>query len=153
MIEAIELRFASELGAPVEVVWERVASLEGINDEFRPWLRMTAPKGAVLAPEAVPLGERWFRSWLLAFGVVPIDYDDLTLVSVTPPHGFHEDSTMISARRWVHKRTLEETGAGGTRLTDELEFEPRFAFLAPVLKFVVPRVFRYRHKRLRVHFS
>jgi ligand-binding SRPBCC domain-containing protein len=148
----IELRFETTLPAPVDAVWDRVASMEGINDELGPWMRMTAPRGTELTPEAVPLGERWFRSWILAFGVIPIDYDDLCLVSVDPPHGFHERSSMLSARVWVHKRTLTAEG-DGTRLVDELGFEPRLPLFGPVLRALIPRVFRHRHKRLRRYFS
>jgi ligand-binding SRPBCC domain-containing protein len=148
----IELRFESTLPAPIADVWDRIASMEGINDELRPWMRMTAPRGAELTAEAVPLGERWFRSWILAFGVIPIDYDDLCLLSVDPPHGFHERSSMLSARVWVHKRSLVADG-DGTRLVDELGFEPRRFFFAPILRALIPRVFRHRHKRLRRYFS
>ncbi len=148
----IELRFEISLPAPVPAVWERVASMEGINDEFRPWLRMTAPRGTELTVESVPLGERWFRSWILAFGVIPIDYDDLCLVAVDPPHGFHERSSMLSARVWEHKRTLSAQGEG-TRLVDELAFEPRAFFFGPILRALIPRVFRHRHRRLAAYFS
>jgi hypothetical protein len=146
------MRFESTLPAPVTAVWERVASMEGINDEFRPWMRMTAPRDTELTPEAVPLGERWFRSWILAFGVIPIDYDDLCLIAVDPPHGFHERSSMLSARVWEHKRTLSAAG-DGTLLVDEVTFEPRLAPFGVVLRALVPRVFRHRHKRLRRYFS
>ena len=30
------------------------------------------------------------------FGLLPIDYDDLTFVAIDPPHGFDERSTMLS---------------------------------------------------------
>ena len=51
------------------------------------------------------LGERLFRSWILLFGVLPIDYDDITLVSIEPGRGFHERSSMLSMRVWEHERT------------------------------------------------
>ena len=146
------MRFETTLAAPVDEVWARVASLEGVNDELRPFMRMTSPRGAVLTPEAVPLGERWFRSWILVLGVIPIDYDDLCVVAIDPPHGFHERSSMLSARVWEHKRTLVADGEG-TRVIDELAFEPRVALFGPVLRALVPRVFRHRHKRLRRYFS
>jgi hypothetical protein len=144
----IHLRFASTLPEPVEAVWVRITSFEGINDEFKPWLRMTAPRDLEMTPEAVPLGEKWFRSWLLLFGVIPIDYDDLCIVSIDPPNGFHERSSLLSAKVWVHRRTLTAV-EGGTELVDELEAEPRVFFLAPVLRVILPLIFRHRHKRLR----
>ena len=35
----------STIDAPLQSVWERIASPEGINDEMRPWLSMSAPRG------------------------------------------------------------------------------------------------------------
>jgi hypothetical protein len=88
--------------APPAVVWERVASFEGVNDELMPIVRMTCPpEHRRIDPATVPLGRPWFRSWLLLFGVLPIDWDHLQLVAIDPPHGFHEDSTMLSQRRVV----------------------------------------------------
>jgi len=83
--------------APPAAVWERIASFEGVNDELMPIVRMTCPpEHRRIDPATVPLGRPWFRSWLLLFGVLPIDWDHLTLVAIDPPHGFHEDSTMLS---------------------------------------------------------
>ena len=39
--------------------------------------------------------------------MIPIDYDDLTLVALEPGRGFHERSRMLSMRVWEHERTLE----------------------------------------------
>ena len=66
------------------------------------------------------LGERIFRSWVLLFGVLPIDYDDLTLIALEPGRGFHERSRMLSMRVWEHERTLEPDGEGGCRVRDRL---------------------------------
>ena len=60
---AVQIVTASQLRERPEAVWARVASLEGINHELGPWMRMTAPRGAELTPEGAPLGRRWFRSW------------------------------------------------------------------------------------------
>ena len=68
-----------------------------------------------------------------------------------PGRGFHEDSTMLSQRRWVHRRTLEPVD-GGTRVVDRIEFEPRLPGLAGLLRPVFRAVFRHRHRRLAAHF-
>ena len=53
----------SVLAAPPDVVWERVSTLGGVNDELRPLMRMTAPaRVRALDPSEVVLGERIFRS-------------------------------------------------------------------------------------------
>jgi ligand-binding SRPBCC domain-containing protein len=149
-----ELRFeiTSVLDAPPPEVWERVASAEGINHELMPLLRMTVPRGSrTLDAATIPLGRKAFRSWVLLFGVIPFDYDDLTLVRLDPERGFLERSTMLTQRLWEHERTLEPVPQG-TRLTDRLRFEPRFPPRRPQRAFVA-RIFRHRHRRLRRHFG
>jgi ligand-binding SRPBCC domain-containing protein len=143
----------SDLPASPEAVWERVASLDGINDELGPWLRMTSPPGAVLVPEHVPIGRTWFRSWILLFGLFPFDYDDLCVERLDPGRGFLERSTMLSARVWEHERTLEPLDGGGTRVTDRVRFEPRVPGTARLHRTVVAAIFRHRHRRLRRCFA
>ena len=144
---------SSDLPAPPDAVWARVASLEGINHELGPWMRMTSPRGAELTPESVPLGRPWFRSWVLLFGVIPFDYDHLCIERLEPGSGFLERSTMLSARVWEHERTLEPLPDGGTRVTDRLAFEPRLRFAGRLHRAVVETIFRHRHRRLRDHFG
>jgi ligand-binding SRPBCC domain-containing protein len=144
----------SILAATPEAVWARVSTFEGINDELRPLMRMTAPaRVRALDPAEVVLGERIFRSWILLFGVIPIDYDDLSLIALEPGRGFHERSTMLSMRAWEHERWLEPDGDGRCRLRDRLSFEPRVGFAGPLLEAFIRMTFRHRHKRLRRYFG
>ena len=152
-VTGVEVVTASELQAPPDAVWARVASLDGINYELGPWMRMTAPRGAELSPGTVPLGRRWFRSWILLFGVVPFDYDDLCVEHLDPGRGFLERSTMLSARRWEHERTLEPLEDNGTRLTDRVAFAPRLPGTAAAHRAVVAAIFRHRHRRLERVFG
>jgi hypothetical protein len=149
-------------------VWERVSTPEGINDELRPWLRMTMPTTAfgggagfrALDAESVPVGERLFRSWILLLGVIPVDYDDLTLERLDPGRGFLERSRLGSARVWEHERTLEPVGGGGAdgvpsacRVTDRIAFEPRIPGAGRPQRALVHAIFRRRHRRLARHFG
>ena len=143
----------SELPVPPDVVWGRVVSLEGINHELGPWMRMTAPAGAELSLESVPLGRRWFRSWILLLGVIPFDYDDLCIERLDPPHGFLERSKMLSASVWEHERTIEPVGPSGARITDRVSFVPRMGFAARLHRLVIVATFRHRHRRLRRYFE
>jgi ligand-binding SRPBCC domain-containing protein len=152
-VTGVEVVTTSELRAPPEAVWARVASLEGINYELGPWMRMTAPRGAELSPATVPLGQRWFRSWILLFGVVPFDYDDLCVERIDPGRGFLERSTMLSARRWEHERTLEPLKDDGTRLIDRVAFVPRLPATAAAHRAVIAAIFRHRHRRLEGVFG
>jgi ligand-binding SRPBCC domain-containing protein len=144
----------SIVAAPPDAVWARVSTFEGVNDELLPLMRMTAPAHVrALDPSQVVLGERIFRSWVLLFGVIPIDYDDLTLIALEPGSGFHERSRMLSMRVWEHKRTLEPTGDAATRVSDRLSFEPRLPGSGPLLERFIRATFRHRHRRLRRRFG
>jgi hypothetical protein len=154
---ASERSFAFEVTSVVPAtaaaVWRRVSTMAGVNDELMPLVRMTHPRGMEsLDGTDVPLGEKLFRSWILLFGVVPVDYDDLTLLRVTPGEGFSESSPMLSQRRWSHERVLEDV-PGGCRVTDRIAFVPRMAWLGSVYLPIFRAFFHHRHRRLRRFFQ
>jgi len=149
----VEIVTRSRLNTPAERVWAWVTTAAGVNDELRPWLRMTAPasvRASGLAAAAV--GERICRSWVLLLGVLPIDYDDITLVRIDPGSGFLERSPMLSQRFWEHERTLTPL-EGGCELTDRIRFEPRLSIAAGASRHVLAAIFRHRHRRLRRRFG
>ncbi len=149
----IMLRFESHLAAPAAAVWARIATMEGVNAELAPWIRMTYPeRGLSLDHAQLPLGHTAFHSWLLAFGVLPFDRHALGLDRVLPARGFDERSHSWTQRRWIHRRRVFATGQG-CRVTDELEFEPRLPFAAPLVRVIVAALFRHRHRRLRRAFG
>jgi len=85
-------------------------------------------------------------------GVIPVDYDDVTLLRVEPGRGFLEASPLFTQRRWIHQRTLEAVG-GGCRVTDRVRFEPRLPVGGRVLVALYRFVFRHRHRRLGRYFT
>ena len=146
----------SEVAAPCARVWERVVSPEGINDEMRPWMTMTMPKGTEeLTIDTVPLGKPLGRAWIRLFGVLPIDYDHLSIAAIEPGRSFHETSTMLSMRSWQHERTLTPVGDSVTRVHDRITFEPRLLMRLSACVFakVFAAFFAHRHRRLARHFS
>jgi len=148
------LTASSLLRAAPGVVWKRVTSPAGINQELRPLMRMTVPAGLEegLDGDAVRVGERLGRSWILLGGVVPFDYDDLRLVELEPGRRFLERSTMLSQRLWEHERTVEPAD-GGCRVTDRVAWEPRLPLPAALLRPLFRGIFRHRHRRLRREFG
>lgn len=146
----------SAIDAPVERVWERIVTPEGINDELRPWMTMSMPRGAKdLTVETIPVGRPVGRCWMRLFGVLPFDYDHLTIVELWPGRGFHEESTMLSMRLWRHERTLEPVDDAGTALRDRLTFELRAPLraLTPVIATGIGALFTHRQRRLRRYFG
>lgn len=151
---AAEFSVSSRLDAPSGSVWDRVTTFEGVNDELMPIMRMTAPRHVrSIDTGSVVLGERLCRSWVLLFGLIPFDYDDVTLVRLDPGRGFLERSPMLSQRFWEHERTIEPAGEDGCVLTDRICFEPRLPLPGPMLRPLLRRIFRHRHRRLRRRFG
>jgi hypothetical protein len=136
-----------------------VVTPEGINDELRPWMRMTVPRrlrGKTI--DDVEPGQRLGRSWLLLFGLIPFDYDDLGLAELGPGHRFLERSTMLSMRSWQHERTVVPVDATACEVTDRVTFEPRRPLAivpgsAMMTRALLTRVFAHRHRRLARHFG
>jgi ligand-binding SRPBCC domain-containing protein len=144
---------SSAVPAPPGAVWERIVTAEGINHELRPWMRMTLPRGfSSLDPESVELGEPLGRSWVLLFGVLPFEYDDITLIELEPGRRFLERSSTLSQRRWQHERIIEPID-GGSRVTDRIRIEPRLGLPAAPLRPVFRSLFRHRQRRLRDWFA
>ncbi|OBB73974.1 Uncharacterized conserved protein [Mycolicibacterium flavescens] len=146
----------STIGAPIEQVWARIVTPEGINHELRPWMTMSMPRGKKdLTVETIPVGEPVGRCWMRLFGVLPFDYDNLTIAGLWPGRGFHEESTMLSMRLWRHERTLEPAGDASTVVRDRLTFELRapLRVLTPVIAAAVGALFGHRQRRLARYFS
>jgi ligand-binding SRPBCC domain-containing protein len=154
-MERFEL--STSVGASAEAVWLRVTTPDGINDEMTPVMRMTLPasmRGRSIAD--LSPGTHVGRSWLLLLRVIPFDYDDLFIAELEPGH-FLERSTMASMRRWEHERTITADGAGCV-VTDRVAFEPRRALavipgLPGLLRTMIERFFRHRHRRIARHFG
>lgn len=142
----------SRLAASPETVWAHAAQPEGIAYELGPFLRMTFPDD-VPSIETLPAsGERVFRSWILLFGLLPVEYDDLAFEAIEPGRRFLERSSMATQREWVHERIVESAGAGAL-LEDRLAFRPRLAWTGPIAGALFRAVFSWRHRRLRRRFG
>lgn len=86
----------SALRASPERLWDHASSFKEINLELWP-LRMSHPAAVPrLTPEAIPLGRRAFRSWILLFGLIPVEYDDFTIVELEPGRGYIEDHASLN---------------------------------------------------------
>ncbi len=149
-----EITVSSRLDATPAQVWERVITPDGIRDEMHPYLRMTLPAGVErLDPESIELGKKIGRSWILLFGLLPFDYDDITVVRLEPERGFLERSAMLSQRVWEHERSLEPVPNGGCLITDRVSWQPRFGLPGRPLRPVITWFFGHRHKRLQRRFG
>lgn len=72
---------ASLVTAEPAAGWARVVT-EGIADELAPWLAMSTPPGARgRTIDTVPVGRPPGRARLRLLGVLPVEYDAMTLVA------------------------------------------------------------------------
>ena len=143
-----EVSLTSTLGTEPGALWRDIVSPEGINREFRPFLRMTFPHGVDDVTARWRPGERICRSWILLAGVLPVEYDDIVFEEVEPGRRFLERSSMFTQRVWEHERTIVGDSAGSV-LTDRVRFVPRWRWLEPLSRALVRATFRWRHRNLR----
>jgi ligand-binding SRPBCC domain-containing protein len=150
----VHVRVRSIVAGSIAEVWAHASSMAGVNRELMPIVRMTYPAttASLAAADEVPLDRVLFVSWILLFGLIPIDRHSLRLRTLDPPHGFGEDSWSWTQRRWVHRRTLVPIDATHTEVDDEVEFEPRLGG-ARLLRPIYQWVFEHRHAVLRRLFG
>jgi ligand-binding SRPBCC domain-containing protein len=146
----VTVEVSSTLSSPAHEVWAQASTLQGVNYELAPWVRMTAPRTARPSLADAPIGTQAFASVLLLFGVFPFDVHHLFFERVYE-FGFDEESWSWLNRRWRHERRIVPN-ADGTKVTDRLTVEPR---LAPkvLVALLVRQLFLSRHRRLRRAFG
>lgn len=144
---------SSDLAAAADVVWRHVTDMDGVNGELAPLLRMTVPHDLRRASlDHLPIGRPAGRSWLLLFGFLPVDFDDLTIAEFGPGHRFLERSRMLTQSQWEHERAVTPI-PGGCRVMDRLAWHGRVGAFGAVYRVAVPMLFRHRHARLRRRFG
>ena len=145
---------SSVVARPAAEVWARAVTEQGINAELAPILRMTMPPGLRgRTVDDVELGVPLGRSWILLFGALPVDYDDLCLAELEPGQRFLERSSTLAFGLWQHERVIEPEGEGACRVTDALGFELRRGIAwvpgaASLAAAIVGALFSHRHRRL-----
>jgi hypothetical protein len=148
----IELEFVSELEAPLALVWDRVVRVSGANDELWPFGKMTRPafEDRLTSPEPGMLPP--FRTWLLLFGLVPVARRSMKL-EVLAEGRFVETSTSWLTGVSRHERVATPGAVGFTVLADRLTIESRGKVMDAVMRAVITKTFRRRHRRLQRHFQ
>jgi len=132
-------------------VWAAVSTVDGINREVAPFVRMTDPTGG--APfDSEPWRDGAPVVWQLLLGVIPIDRHRIELVALPDRSGFRESSSTWWYRVWWHERALRDDSAGCV-VRDSMQIEPRLRVLDPIIAWAVGRTFRHRHRSLQRRFG
>jgi ligand-binding SRPBCC domain-containing protein len=142
--------------AAADQVWARVVTPEGINDELRPWMTMSMPRGAEsLTVDNVPIGVPIGRAWMRLFGLLPFDYDLLRIAELDPGRGFDEQSTMMSMRQWRHQRSVTPDGDSKAIVRDRITFQLRAPLrpATPIVAAGLRALFGHWHRRLQQYFG
>ena len=176
------LEFKSELCCSREKVWKGISTMKGVNKEFFPLLYMTSPDSNLQISSSLVGISPLFRSWLLLFGIFPIEFDLISFIQVKEEEKFEEKSSMLLIKEWNHKRDLyilsndnqnndslntlnndqkndlemdqkiNET-ENKTLIVDRLSFIPRIPGTGFILSFIIKSLFYYRHWRLRMIYK
>lgn len=144
------LTFVTHLPTSVDELWSWSTSIQGIQAEMWPILKITFPKGMKHIDKDTALGKPLCRCHFLLLGIFPMDMSKLTFVELVPGHRFVEQSPLVSMKMWRHERVVTAT-AEGASVTDNLEFSPRFA--PPLVAWFVKLFFQHRHSVLSRTFS
>ncbi len=140
------------VGVDIEAVWDRVETWQGVNYELSPLVRMTAPAAYPRVSDIPADGEIHFTSYILLFGVLPIDAHRFALRAREAPFYFDERSHNSLIKVWTHRRSLEAV-EGGVRVTDHCTIKPRLYLTGGLLGFIYRQIFRHRHRRLKRYFA
>lgn len=133
--------------SPEDVVG--LLTMKGVNRELSPLIRMTAPAEWSSKPISEwSTGKALFSSWILLFGILPIDRHTFFLQSIDRERGFTEASSSFTNTLWQHRRDINRNGAS-YRVIDTVEFQCRLPLLGYVLAPVYRFIFRHRHRVLR----
>jgi hypothetical protein len=88
----------------------------------------------------------------LLLGFLPMDRAAVTLTELEPGRRFVEQSPLVTMNLWRHTRTVTEL-AGGSKVEDVLDFEPRGPVPVAMVRWLIERIFTHRHARLRALFG
>ncbi len=91
-----------------------------------------------------------FHTRIFLFGILPIDYSDLTLLEIKINEGFAEESPMGSMKLWRHERKILPT-AIGSKIIDHLTFQPKWG--NSIVAWFIRKLFEHRHNVLKRYLN
>jgi hypothetical protein len=144
--------FSSKLPVPAEQVLATL-NMVGVNAELYPLVKMTAPNCfAECSILGWPQRQQLFKSWVLLFGIVPIDHHSFYFDTINPEEGFSESSSSTTNAIWSHERKITPQPTGCC-VIDTVRYKSRLPFIDVILKPAYKLVFWRRHQNLRSKYG
>jgi hypothetical protein len=147
-----EFEIESKLKIKVDMLATDLFSMEAVNHELSPIVRMSVPLEWRSVPiNQWPCGEFLFNSWITLFGVLPIDLHRFQLSEVGST-SMKETSSSLMNKHWNHQRTIKRVGNGSV-VCDRVQYTSRLRPLGYLLLPVFKLVFRHRHRYLKSKYG
>jgi hypothetical protein len=128
-------------------------TMEGVNAELRPLVKMAAPAEWDCLPIFDwPVQQHLFKSWVLFMGVFPIDRHSFYFESIRPESGFKERSSSTMNSVWCHERSVTAIRTG-CRVTDSIDYQSRLPLIDYLFRLVYRLVSLCRHRNLRSKYG
>lgn len=148
----LSLSFESHLRIPAEE-FLKTLTMAGVNAELAPLARMTVPESfSALNILDWPERQTLFQSWILLFGLLPIDRHTFFFESIDSGHGFSERSKSWVNQYWCHERKVI-SAKSGCKLEDTVSFKSRVPLIDMMLMPSYQLIFWLRHKNLRRRYG
>ncbi len=101
-----KFKIKSDLAIEPSVFWSKT-SMRSVNWELWPIVRMTSPKEWENRPIDSWEGDvELFKSWILLFGLIPVDRHSFRLRNTPEGFVFNECSKSWVNKEWNHHRTI-----------------------------------------------
>jgi hypothetical protein len=138
----------SRIEGDQKLVARELLTMEGVNHELHPIVKMTASSEWAKKPLTEwPVNIALFTSTILLFGLVPVDAHTFRLRDVHS-NGFQESSSSLVNNEWNHRRTISNQPSG-CLVHDVVEYLPKVSILGQMMKPIYKAIFNHRHKRLK----
>lgn len=144
-----EIVVASLVHMPAALVWRAISSLEGLEDELSPWVRVRLPPRDRERMQAGQPDGVSVNAWVLLGGLWPVDRFWSRVAVVDRARGLSIDSTSVLFRKWRLERRVEELAPARTTLHDRLCYAPRLPVPRGWVDPWVLRTLVHRHRRLQ----
>ena len=141
-------RIESRVAGNATLISQKHLTMEGVNFELMPLIRMTAPANLYTCHlKELSANTKSFNSLVLLLGFIPVDIHSFAFLELDE-QGFSEQSSSLLNSLWQHERLIKACD-DECIIIDEISFVTRIKLLSPLLLPIYKAIFKHRHKRLR----